>query len=281
MASAHADAVSYLAETLNLSREACHVALASNDGDINAAAASLLAMETEECATSNGAADTSLRTLLEMGFPEAEAQQALLRAQGNVEEAALELLSAKDPMSAPVAAGARGSTRSSAVETGRVTQGTTLPADMEVGDCAICCESLNPSDAAMRCTGEGGTHHYAHAKCLAEWVQRCRANSATPTCPTCRGPLQMNRRNLRDFLQQRGSASAATSQARRRVSAEDSELLHGMLRQREEHAGNDDEWEKIEWDEILGLVAFAAGAIALGLAAKGLYDHFSKRRERD
>jgi len=276
MVSAHADAASYLAETLNLSREVCHVALENNDGDINAAAASLLATMPEE------PADPSLKKLLDMGFPEAEAQQALLCAQGNVEEAALGLLSVKDPVSAPVAAGAHGPTRSSADATGRFNPSTSLPPDVELGDCAICCESLSPSDAAMRCSGQGGSYHYGHAKCLAEWIQRCRANSTTPTCPTCRGPLQMNRRRLNDFMQQRDSASAAApSRGRRRMSAEDSEVLHGMLRQPAERGGNDNEWEEIKVEDILMGVAVVAGTVALGLAAKGLIDHFSKRRERD
>jgi len=276
MASAHADAAAYLAETLNLSREACHVALENNDGDINAAAASLLATMPEE------PVDPSLRKLLDMGFQKAEAQQALLCTQGNVEEAANGLLSAKDTVSAPDAGGTHGSTRTSAAATGRSSQSTTLPADMELGDCAICCESLSPSDAAMRCTGQGGSYHYGHAKCLAEWVQRCRTNSTTPTCPTCRGPLQMNRRRLQDFMQQRDSASAATpSRGRRRMSAEDSELLGSMLRQQGGRGGNDDEWETIKVEDILMGVAVVGAAVAVGLAAKGLMDHFSKRRERD
>eukprot|EP00419_Tripos_fusus_P027163 CAMPEP_0172717562 /NCGR_PEP_ID=MMETSP1074-20121228/71779_1 /TAXON_ID=2916 /ORGANISM="Ceratium fusus, Strain PA161109" /LENGTH=283 /DNA_ID=CAMNT_0013542527 /DNA_START=50 /DNA_END=901 /DNA_ORIENTATION=+ len=283
MASARADAASYLAEALNVPREDCCRALEANDGDVDAAAATLLSMETDEGANSDGAADASLNKLLEMGFSKAQAQQALQCTQGDVEAAALGLLSAEDPTSAPVAIGSDGFAQHGNVATGRVSQSTTLPADMELGDCAICCESLNLSDAAMRCNGQGGSHHYGHASCLADWVQRCRASSTTPSCPTCRAPLQLNRRNLRDFLQQRSSASAdAPGKARRRVSAEDSELLRNMLQQPEEQGSNDEEWENIEFEHIMMGAMAVVGAVALGFAAKGLIDHFSKRnRERD
>jgi hypothetical protein len=70
----------------------------------------------------------------------------------------------------------------------------------EHGDCPICYELLGPGDAAMRCAGEGGVHHYFHATCLQQWIRNCR-NRHQATCPVCRGHLQFNGQRLQEYLQ--------------------------------------------------------------------------------
>merc|ERR1719330_2254823 len=72
------------------------------------------------------------------------------------------------------------------------------PAD-ETGECPICFEPIQAGEAAMRCNGEGGVHHYFHATCLNHWIQSCRSGRGA-TCPICRGSLQFNGRRLNDFL---------------------------------------------------------------------------------
>ncbi|CAK9063658.1 RING-type domain-containing protein [Durusdinium trenchii] len=71
--------------------------------------------------------------------------------------------------------------------------------DEEHGDCPICLEPMNHGEAAMRCAGEGGVHHYFHARCLKTWV-RSRSSQGHATCPMCRGQLQMNGQRLQEFL---------------------------------------------------------------------------------
>lgn len=68
------------------------------------------------------------------------------------------------------------------------------------GECPICFEEISPGDAAMRCSGSGGVHHYFHAHCLQEWIRQSRSGSRA-TCPICRGALQFNGERLETFLQ--------------------------------------------------------------------------------
>ena len=79
----------------------------------------------------------------------------------------------------------------------------------EHGECPICFEEIHPGEAAMRCAGHGGVHHYFHAHCLRSWVSACREGREA-TCPVCRGQLQMNGQRLQDFLN--GEASATLSE---------------------------------------------------------------------
>mmetsp|Transcript_99567 Transcript_99567/g.187248 ORF Transcript_99567/g.187248 Transcript_99567/m.187248 type:complete len:542 (-) Transcript_99567:155-1780(-) len=74
----------------------------------------------------------------------------------------------------------------------------------ETGECPICFEEIHPGEAAMRCAGEGGQHHYFHARCLQEWIRSRGSFSAT--CPVCRGRLQFNGQRLNEFLNSEGSA---------------------------------------------------------------------------
>jgi len=69
----------------------------------------------------------------------------------------------------------------------------------EHGECPICFEDIASGDAAMRCSGAGGIHHYFHATCLQQWIRQCRDGQA-PTCPVCRGTVQFNGQRLETFL---------------------------------------------------------------------------------
>jgi len=76
--------------------------------------------------------------------------------------------------------------------------------DEEVGECPICFDAIHPGDAAMRCSGDGGVHHYFHARCLQTWIRSCRSGSS-PSCPICRGSVQFNGRRLAEFLESPGA----------------------------------------------------------------------------
>jgi hypothetical protein len=64
--------------------------------------------------------------------------------------------------------------------------------------CPICFESIDAGDAAMRCAGTGGVHHYFHASCLQQWIRSCGEHEAT--CPICRGNLQIHGQRLNEYL---------------------------------------------------------------------------------
>lgn len=77
----------------------------------------------------------------------------------------------------------------------------------ETGECPICFEEIHGGEAAMRCAGEGGQHHYFHARCLQQWIrssQQGRLREAS--CPICRGRLQFNGQRLNEFLDSESSA---------------------------------------------------------------------------
>ena len=77
------------------------------------------------------------------------------------------------------------------------------PADEEVAECSICFDELRLASAAMRCAGGAGRAHYFHAGCLSDWAAQCRAQGNAPSCPECRGPVQVRRQRLCEFLQVR------------------------------------------------------------------------------
>jgi hypothetical protein len=58
--------------------------------------------------------------------------------------------------------------------------------EVEVGECAICCEELDPEDdeeepaAVLPCT------HSFHAGCIQHWLAMCARKELKKTCPTCR-----------------------------------------------------------------------------------------------
>jgi len=67
-------------------------------------------------------------------------------------------------------------------------------------ECPVCFEEIGEADAAMRCCGTAGRAHYFHATCLSRWVNTCRGNWATATCPVCRGAVEVHTERLQDFL---------------------------------------------------------------------------------
>lgn len=75
------------------------------------------------------------------------------------------------------------------------------------GECPICYEDIRPGDAAMRCCGEAGVHHYFHAHCLKGWMRACQQSRSGATCPVCRGRLQFNGQRLQQYLNSTGAAS--------------------------------------------------------------------------
>jgi hypothetical protein len=74
------------------------------------------------------------------------------------------------------------------------------PADEEVAECSICFDELRLASAAMRCAGAAGRAHYFHAGCLSDWAAQCRSQGNAPSCPDCRGPVQVRRQKLEEFL---------------------------------------------------------------------------------
>jgi len=251
--------VESLAEAFGVSPEAARAALDRHGGDADAAAEELLTIGAPEHPggghTGSGhaaAGGGALGMLMDMGYPRREAEQALAAAGGDMDVAIGRLLDMEGPTGSSAAPAASDSAGAA-----------------DVDDCAICCEPIRPMDAAMRCTGHGGAHHYGHAKCLASWVQRCRSTGTAPTCPTCRQPVQMNPRNLRDFLQQKPPDSSGQS-----------DVLRSMLEQSHDDDCSDC-WQTIDCDRIVVGVAVAGAVIAAGFAAKAIFDAFTKDKRRD
>lgn len=81
------------------------------------------------------------------------------------------------------------------------------PAQEEEGECPICYEPIHMGDAAMRCCGSGGAHHYFHAHCLQSWIRTCQGGRSGASCPVCRGRLQFHGVRLQQFLQSPGAAA--------------------------------------------------------------------------
>eukprot|EP00931_Biecheleriopsis_adriatica_P050083 TRINITY_DN28991_c0_g1_i1.p1 TRINITY_DN28991_c0_g1~~TRINITY_DN28991_c0_g1_i1.p1 ORF type:complete len:547 (-),score=114.98 TRINITY_DN28991_c0_g1_i1:87-1688(-) len=122
-----------------------------------------------------------------------------------------EALQSDPALLAAVAEGGSGSHFNQAVEAlgipnalGGATASEAVQPEDEHGECPICFESIRPGEAAMRCNGDGGTHHYFHARCLQQWIRSCR-QGRDATCPMCRGRLQFNGQRLQEFLDGQGS----------------------------------------------------------------------------
>lgn len=223
-----------LAEICGADVDSCCAALHQCRGNADAAAA--LLME----ATSEGA---PLTTLLEMGYDRRSAEEALRQSKGDLQSAA-EILQDVDTRVAPK-----------------------NPHAGNLGVCAICTEPLNPADAAMRCAGRGG-HHYGHAACLAQWVETCQSRNQEPTCPECRGPLQLRRRQIQEFLNE--APDQCTRPERRRV-------MRDVL----ERVPDGDDWQEIDWCQVAGFAALVAGGmLAVGMLAGLLLKDKKDRNSR-
>eukprot|EP00812_Abedinium_dasypus_P005596 NODE_1702_length_1079_cov_252.522461.p1 GENE.NODE_1702_length_1079_cov_252.522461~~NODE_1702_length_1079_cov_252.522461.p1 ORF type:complete len:249 (-),score=64.74 NODE_1702_length_1079_cov_252.522461:252-998(-) len=132
---------------------------------------------------------------------------------------------------------------------------------LEVADCSVCIEELHPADAAMRCAGLGGKRHYFHAACLTDWIRQCQRSDANEaSCPECRGPVQVQRRCLQEFLED----------AHEGLNAEDREAIGSLSKAAD--SGDKGGWSDIRKDVWrAGLVAAigigVAAAVAIGVSA--------------
>mmetsp|Transcript_10217 Transcript_10217/g.20484 ORF Transcript_10217/g.20484 Transcript_10217/m.20484 type:complete len:283 (+) Transcript_10217:89-937(+) len=193
----------------------------------------------------------TLAALLEMGFSEAAAREAAERCGGV--DAAVDWLTASGAEASGAPCCASASSSQAACAGG---------AHEDIGECAICTEDLLLADAAMRCAGEGGKRHYFHAHCLTAWVRQCRGDGQVPTCPECRGPVQVRPRRLEEFLQQKGS----------KLDAEDQEAMRTFT------AGAEGEVDDLGWSNLRkdlwkagALLAIGAGlALAIGVGVHAL-----------
>eukprot|EP00929_Paragymnodinium_shiwhaense_P028947 TRINITY_DN1669_c0_g1_i1.p1 TRINITY_DN1669_c0_g1~~TRINITY_DN1669_c0_g1_i1.p1 ORF type:complete len:327 (+),score=33.21 TRINITY_DN1669_c0_g1_i1:92-1072(+) len=153
-------------------------------------------------------ADPNVARLAEMGFPPAACVVALQRCRNNFDDALEWLMSPGGQAYAatfPTAASGAAPVGPCAPCGGSAA----CPMDVdstEVSECSICRENLLPSEAAMRCHGQGGRKHYFHAHCLTAWIRRCRNSGQVPTCPECRGPVQVQKRRLEEFLRNKQGA---------------------------------------------------------------------------
>ena len=67
-------------------------------------------------------------------------------------------------------------------------------------ECPICYEKIEENEASMRCNGISDTKHYFHEQCLSKWIQSCNSQSVKPTCPICRGDIEIHRPRLEEYL---------------------------------------------------------------------------------
>lgn len=88
-----------------------------------------------------------------------------------------------------------------------------IPAPEDSPDCPICFSEILPGAAAMRCMGQGGSHHYFHRECLGHWIRTCNNSGQTaPTCPICRGKVQVNVNTLSAFLESQDGKDLPTEE---------------------------------------------------------------------
>mmetsp|Transcript_110534 Transcript_110534/g.323387 ORF Transcript_110534/g.323387 Transcript_110534/m.323387 type:complete len:278 (-) Transcript_110534:147-980(-) len=207
------------------------------------------------CGRQPCASGGTLAALLDMGFPEATAREAAARCD-NV-DTAVEWLTAS------------GVGSSSSADAGSSSAG----AHEVSGECAICTEDLSLADAAMRCQGNGGKRHYFHAHCLTAWVRQCRSTGLVPTCPECRGPVQVRPRRLEEFLQEKG----------RKLDAEDQEAMRTFTAGAETST-DESGWSNLRHDlwKASAILAIGAGlAFAIGVGVHALANRNRSSRHDD
>jgi len=149
------------------------------------------------CDRPTAGANPVVAQLIEMGFSVSQAEAAAN--QHRTLDAAVEGL-----LAGGEATPSKGSACAAAAPSnGSASSGSSAHAaePQQVGECSICCEELFTSQAAMRCCGTGGRNHYFHAGCLNSWVQQCKQQGLQPTCPECRGPVQVRPIAIRRLLE--------------------------------------------------------------------------------
>jgi hypothetical protein len=126
------------------------------------------------------------------------------------------------------------------------------------------------ASAAMRCSGQHGKRHYYHAQCLSQWIQQCRREQQAPTCPECRGELQVQARRLHEFLTE-NSKKLPREEAEALRAVHDAALPNG----------DGDGWAGLQKEHIFTGLAIGAGVIATaGIAALAL-SALSNGKKRD
>ncbi|CAJ1397004.1 unnamed protein product [Effrenium voratum] len=93
-----------------------------------------------------------------------------------------------------------------------------MEASQAVQECSICNEEVGSEAEAMHCLGAtGGLQHRFHGLCLRRWVESCRSRAAQPSCPNCRGPVeihaerlasQLDEASVQEFLANHAASSA-------------------------------------------------------------------------
>jgi hypothetical protein len=135
----------------------------------------------------------------------------------------------------------------------------TVESENEASECPICMEDIQPNDAAMRCVGVNGIHHYFHAGCLRRWISSAEERGQVSNCPICRGRLQFHGRRLQDFLLNPNSAELSVDQ--RNFFQTISDGLSGR-----------DSWENMN---IVEQAAYGTGLLAA--AGAGFFMSYSDR----
>jgi len=209
--------------------------------------------------------------LCDMGFSQDAARQALTVAfqQGGGIEVAVEWLMSDPAGQAAATAVGSGCEQCTADSGGAASLGGGPSEAVDLACCAICTEDLEPTSAAMRCSGQHGKRHY-YAMCLNAWIQQCRREKNPPTCPECRGPLQVHERRLRDFLQENSD----------KLATEDMEALRAM-HDAAEPATDGEGWSGISKDKIIkgALIGVGVAAgLAIAAAALGAFSQSSRSR---
>jgi len=151
-----------------------------------------------------------VRTLVDFGFPKVTVQKAVER--GCDTQAALEWLMSPEGKSCILAEFAHEAATSESsllmAATPPPTESTSsesMSAVSDITECSVCLDPMPAGCAAMRCSGVGGKRHYFHAECLSSWICQCQTRGkGSPTCPECRGPVQIQPRRFEEFLAEKG-----------------------------------------------------------------------------
>jgi len=225
-----------------------------------------------------GAPNDDVLRLCEMGFAEDAVRHALAEADaqgdcsGHRVELALDHLMAVPSQTAAQQLPPTTSTTSFQSCTSGPRGAFCYPASAPVDTCicSICTEDLEPANAAMRCSGQHGKRHYYHAHCLSQWIQQCRRDNQAPTCPECRGELQVRARRLQEFLAENGS----------KLDREEVEALRAVHDAAMSESDSDG-WSGIKKETLIQGLAIGAGMAVAGLALAAAMGAFSGKRDED
>jgi len=195
--------------------------------------------------------------LCEMGFTEGAATEALAEVDARGVESDARLQAAIDHLMA-------------ASSDASCAAGAAPAVPEEACECSICCEDMELASAAMRCSGQHGKRHYYHAQCLSQWIQQCRRENLPPTCPECRGELQVRAQRLGDFLADKAG----------KLNHDDVEALRAVHNAAMAESDGDG-WSGIQTDTVLKGIAVSAGVAVAGLAIAAAIGAFSQNKRDD